>query len=97
MRRTLVSALFLVVSACGDAPAVETTAGTAATTIAPNAATEAVTTTIPSGNAGATSTTPLVRPDGEDAPDFSLALGEGGTFILSEETRPVFLLFWAEW
>ena len=97
MRRTLVSALFFVVSACGDAPAVETTAGTAATTIAPTSTTAAVTTTIPSGNPGATTTTPRVRPDGEDAPDFSLALGEGGTFILSKETRPVFLLFWAEW
>lgn len=33
----------------------------------------------------------------EAAPDFSLDLGEGGTFTLSEETRPVFMVFWAEW
>jgi hypothetical protein len=31
------------------------------------------------------------------APDFSLALGDGSTFTLSEEARPVFMVFWAEW
>ncbi|MFN2486608.1 MAG: hypothetical protein ABR609_08390 [Acidimicrobiia bacterium] len=29
--------------------------------------------------------------------DFTLVLGSGDTFTLSEERRPVFLLFWAEW
>ena len=31
------------------------------------------------------------------APDFALGLGDGGTFVLSEEVRPVYLVFWAEW
>jgi hypothetical protein len=31
------------------------------------------------------------------APDFTLQLGDGGTFTLSAETRPVFMVFWAEW
>lgn len=31
------------------------------------------------------------------APDFTLQLGNGGRFTLSEEQRPVFLVFWAEW
>ncbi len=31
------------------------------------------------------------------APDFTLALGEGGTFTLADETRPVYMIFWAEW
>lgn len=31
------------------------------------------------------------------APDFALGLGDGGTFVLSEEARPVYLVFWAEW
>ena len=31
------------------------------------------------------------------APDFELELGDGGTFRLSDETKPVFLVFWAEW
>lgn len=34
---------------------------------------------------------------GTVAPDFSLALGDGSTFTLSEEARPVFMVFWAEW
>jgi hypothetical protein len=34
---------------------------------------------------------------GEAAPDFHLLLSDGSTFTLSEEARPVYLLFWAEW
>lgn len=34
---------------------------------------------------------------GPVAPDFTLALGEGGTFTLSEGTKPVYMVFWAEW
>lgn len=39
---------------------------------------------------GTTSDRPL-------APDFTLQLGDGGTYILSEGERPVYLVFWAEW
>lgn len=35
--------------------------------------------------------------DAAIASDFSLRLGDGSTFTLSEETRPVFMVFWAEW
>jgi peroxiredoxin len=38
-----------------------------------------------------------VPPDGEAAPDFTLALGDGGTFTLSDEQKPVYMIFWAEW
>lgn len=31
------------------------------------------------------------------APDFTLELGEGGTYTLSEGAKPVYLVFWAEW
>lgn len=38
------------------------------------------------------------KPEGPDAPDFELALGgPGGTFSLSGEAKPVFMVFWAEW
>lgn len=44
-----------------------------------------------------TDTRPL--PEGEPALDFSLAIGADQTeqFILSEEVKPVFMVFWAEW
>lgn len=35
--------------------------------------------------------------DGPPAPDFTLALGDGGDFTLSGEQKPVYLVFWAEW
>jgi cytochrome oxidase Cu insertion factor (SCO1/SenC/PrrC family) len=35
--------------------------------------------------------------DGPAAADFTLALGDGSTFTLSEEQKPVYLIFWAEW
>lgn len=98
MRRATLSALILL-AACGGAPAATTVttaapATTAAvTTTAPTAPTSSATTVAPV----ATTTVPRIRPDGRDAPDFTLALGEGGTFTLSEDHRPVFLLFWAEW
>ncbi len=42
-------------------------------------------------NAGAT---PSGRPL---APDFTLELGDGGSYSLSEADKPVYLVFWAEW
>ncbi|MEE8497387.1 MAG: hypothetical protein V3S62_02525 [Acidimicrobiia bacterium] len=50
-----------------------------------------------SSSAETTLTTTRVRPDGRDAPDFALALGQGGEFRLSDEERPVYMVFWAEW
>ena len=34
---------------------------------------------------------------GTPAADFTLELGSGGTFVLSEQTKPVLAVFWAEW
>lgn len=34
---------------------------------------------------------------GTPAADFTLELGTGGTFVLSEQTEPVLVVFWAEW
>jgi hypothetical protein len=33
----------------------------------------------------------------QSAPDFTLQLGDGGSYTLSEGTKPVYLVFWAEW
>jgi hypothetical protein len=35
--------------------------------------------------------------EGPAAPDFTLALGDGGTYTLSEAAKPVYMVFWAEW
>ena len=37
------------------------------------------------------------QPEREAAPDFTLQLGNGSTFTLSAEPRPIFMVFWAEW
>ena len=35
--------------------------------------------------------------DGPAAPDFELLLADGSTFRLSDEEKPVYMVFWAEW
>jgi hypothetical protein len=36
-------------------------------------------------------------PERPVAPDFTLQLGEGGSYTLSDGEKPVYLVFWAEW
>ncbi len=36
-------------------------------------------------------------PEGPAAPDFTLALEPSGEFVLSQEVKPVYMIFWAEW
>jgi hypothetical protein len=38
-----------------------------------------------------------IAPEGPEAPDFTMALGDGGSFTLSEEAKPVYMIFWADW
>ncbi len=96
MRR--LAALALIVTACGGSPAAETTV--APTTAALPTTVGATTTSAPGATTttgAVTPTTARVLPDGDPAPGFTVELGEGGTFTLSEHARPVYLLFWAEW
>lgn len=64
----------------------------------------------PAGPAGATEQTTTPAPEtepvapeagvaieGPAAPDFTLTLGNGGTYTLSQGAKPVYLVFWAEW
>lgn len=84
-----------------EEPATQPATTQPATTEAPTSgtsSTEAPSTQTPNTEAPATTQAPRQRPDGPDASDFELALGgPGGTFSLSAEDRPVFMVFWAEW
>ena len=100
MRRLAFSSvpIALLASACSSGTASGTTTLLATTTTVGAASTPgttaggaAITTTT---TAAATSTT---EPPGVPAPDFTLALEQGGVFTLSAEERPVLLMFWAEW
>ena len=107
MNRTanLLVVLGLMLGACGSGVSVG--AGTTATSIpgvidAPttSAAAGSITETTP-GVTGDTAVSPAGRApsgvEGPVAPDFSLVLADGSTFTLSEGSRPVYMVFWAEW
>jgi hypothetical protein len=93
-------ALVVVLAACGGAavqdpaPSTATDAETS-TTVAPT------TTNAPSETTEADEDTPVTTEapssDRPAAPDFTLELGEGGEYTLSEGDNPVYLVFWAEW
>jgi len=76
-------ALALLGSACSGEAVDETTSTTTTTTTLAATTSVALETTTISG-----------RPV---APDFTLQLGDGGVYTLSEGARPVYLVFWAEW
>jgi len=42
-------------------------------------------------------TVATAKPEGPGAPDFTLALQPTGEFFLSQEVKPVYMVFWAEW
>ena len=94
--------LALLGVACGavEQPAMDesTPGATVPATSAGDATTVPATTSVPEGtNAGGSSERPAPDPSREIAPDFTLELSGGSTFVLSEEARPVFMVFWAEW
>jgi hypothetical protein len=97
--------LALVAAACGGNA--EPTSSPATTTESATAET-APSTTIPTstevggeapGDAAAGDTTEAGGSsfDGPSAPDFELLLNDGSTFRLSDEEKPVYMVFWAEW
>ena len=94
----------LIVGACGAGADVSTdTTSDAASTGTASADTEIANappdTSVPSGGGTAEDSTADQSSGvtGEAASDFTLALGDGSTFTLSETDRPVYLVFWAEW
>ena len=112
LRMTGLVPLILLVAACGgetdtdagevEAPVVteaasETTAPPAAADESSTTTTAAPSTTAAESEATTTTVAASAEPLGPPAPDFTLELGSGGTFALSEQTQPVLILFWAEW
>lgn len=101
MRRlyVLIGVLSLVLAGCSSDGAGSAT--TEVTTTQSPATTVTTESTEPTQAPAATTSTTLEatgttsgRPA---APDFTLELGAGGAFTLSEGTKPVYLIFWAEW
>jgi hypothetical protein len=99
----LITVLAVVVAACAPETGGSTSTtegGQVTTTPAPTddgsgdtpSSTEGpeVTTTMSPGATETTSGRPV-------APDFTLELGDGGNYTLSEGGKPVYLIFWAEW
>ena len=102
-RIATVSLLAVVIAACGPSAVGEQpspTSETVATTTSPaepaTSTAEATTTSDPS-EATTTSPETTTTSDREVAPDFTLELGDGGSYTLSEGEKPVYLVFWAEW
>jgi hypothetical protein len=87
MKRAAALAVVIIgLAGCADA-------GTSdGATTSPPSSTEA--SSAPTSTSAASTTVTEARPI---APDFVLGLGNGETFVLSEEARPVYLVFWAEW
>ncbi len=90
----------ILVAACGGGTATQESFETSLPTTAAVAATDEEAPVTTAGIDPTTTTAvpaPAVVVDGPPAPDFALALDDGRGFILSEEQRPVYMVFWAEW
>lgn len=95
MRVLLGAFALLAVVACGaDAESSSTTGEPeVSTTASPDTSDSTQPNETTTTEPGATATTS----DRQQAPDFTLELGEGGQYTLSEGEKPVYLVFWAEW
>lgn len=107
MRKLLgIAVVALIVAACGgNAEPASTAAPTPSETIG-GASQDSVATTStaataepPTETTASSESTEASGPsfDGPLAPDFELALNDGSTFRLSDEAKPIYMVFWAEW
>lgn len=103
---TLLLVLALLVAGCGGSDSTETeqaasteadspavvvpTTGETAETVAPIPESEPPT----ESSASPTEAPPV---DGPEAPNFEMSLADGTAFSLTDEQKPVYLVFWAEW
>jgi hypothetical protein len=83
------------VAGCSQGSATDTTVKTGPTvTSAPGTTGAPDASTSTTATQGGATTTISDRPL---APDFTLELGDGGSYTLSDGAKPVYLVFWAEW
>lgn len=105
-KATLLVGFALVLASCGGAA--ERAAEIPATTVSAvpvENETERAVAGVPSSEVGGeNSSTPTASSapatssvDGPPAPDFELAVADGSVFKLSDEQKPVYIVFWAEW
>ena len=104
MRRPIlvIAALAVVAASCSDgpdvaAPSEEPSSTTTVVQAESDVSTTASTvpnSTLPESEAPQDTAAPV---DGPAAPDFTVTLDDGTEFTLSEEQKPVYLVFWAEW
>ena len=95
----------LVAVSCGggDSESSEPAEAPASTAAAPETTAPATSATTSEAAAAvettqaAPETTTTAEPLGPPAPDFTLQLADGGDFVLSQQTQPVVVFFWAEW
>ncbi|NHZ70745.1 MAG: hypothetical protein GWP18_03805 [Proteobacteria bacterium] len=80
-RLALFAAVMVLAAACASAAPQDTSTDS---TPAPNSAES-------NGGGPASDTAAPV------APDFTMALADGGSFTLYDEQKPVYMIFWAEW
>ena len=108
MRKLILAAvLALILAACGgDADPVSSAAPSTSTDATDSAPSSTAETTspeagdeLPAETAAPTESTEASAPsfDGPAAPGFELALNDGSTFRLTDEEKPVYMVFWAEW
>ena len=92
--------LVVLIAACGGTASDQTTPGSQDAVAPASSVAESQSITADDGSTPTTSesdspsTTDSGRPV---APDFTLVLGEGGEYTLSEGSKPVYMVFWAEW
>lgn len=104
-RSALTVAILLSLAACaGDAGTQEPTDANSPATSEATSTSQASSDSTASGGGGESTTSTQAevsdsppQVEGPAAPDFTFALSDGSSFSLSDEQKPVYLVFWAEW
>jgi len=103
-RLTLLLAVLVVASACSSTA--DSSQPTPSSSQPTANSTESVGTSQPDAESSSTSIgddgaslvpAPTIPEDAPPAPDFTMTLGDGESFTLSEQAMPVYMIFWADW